>query len=91
MSTMMTAIRDRCFPRMSRNARSSPVHEIAPVGQPGEGIVEKRMRESFLQIHPLLHFGRELLIYGAQTTARRYQGGARALQRMTQVVGAKRK
>ena len=64
------------------------VHEIAPVRQSGERIVKARVVEGFLQIQALLHLGRELLIDRRAGAPRGRQGGARALQRMAQIVSA---
>src|SRR5260221_14301786 len=64
------------------------VHEIAPVRQSREGVMKARMVEGLLQIQPLLHLRRELLIDRALAPAPGRQGRASALQRLAQIVSA---
>ena len=46
------------------------IHEIAPVRQSRERIVKSRVIEGLLQVRPLLHLRRQLLIDRAQTELR---------------------
>ena len=83
---MMTAI---ALAALGAHIAQRPVqliHEITPVGQAGEGVVEASVIEGLLQAETLLHLGRQLLIDGSQARARRRQRGARALQGMAQIV-----